>query len=242
MTEPGKISILLVEDDPNLSTVLEDYLEMMGYNVTLCRDGQEGFEAFKKERFDLCILDVMMPKKDGFSLAEDIRKRNVEIPLIFLTAKSLKDDRVKGFTIGCDDYITKPFSTEELNLRIKAIMKRCTMRDYPGENSSGHISLGKFDFDYINMILKYGNSEKHLTRKESALLKMLCDYRNHLLPRDVALKKIWGDNDYFVGRSMDVFIAKLRKYLKADPDISINNVHGTGFKLQVKNNEDGTGE
>ncbi|MFP4470357.1 MAG: response regulator transcription factor [Bacteroidales bacterium] len=233
MTDIGNISILLAEDDPNLSTVLEDYLEMMGYEVTLCRDGEEGLAKFRNQHFDLCILDVMMPKKDGFSLAEDIRRINNDVPVIFLTAKSLKEDRVKGFMVGCDDYITKPFSTEELNLRIKAIMKRCIIRNSLPGDKSGIYKIGNFDFDYVNMILKNGEDEKHLTRKESALLKLLCDYRNQLLPREVALKKIWGGNDYFVGRSMDVFIAKLRKYLKDDPSIAITNVHGTGFKLEA---------
>lgn len=238
MTDIGNISILLVEDDPNLSAVLEDYLDMMGYEITLCRDGEEGLTAFRDQYFDLCILDVMMPKKDGFSLAEDIRRINNDIPIIFLTAKSLKDDRVKGFMVGCDDYITKPFSTEELNLRIKAIMKRCIIRSSLPGDKSGHYQIGRFDFDYVNMVLDDGNEEKHLTRKESALLKLLCENRNQLLPREVALKKIWGGNDYFVGRSMDVFIAKLRKYLKDDPAIAITNVHGTGFKLEVSRDAD----
>ncbi len=230
-------SILLVEDDPNLSSVLEDYLEMLGYPTTHCKNGEEGLEEFKKAHFDLCVLDVMMPKKDGFALAEDIRKINAEVPIIFLTAKSLKDDRIKGFQIGCDDYITKPFSTEELSLRIKAILKRCAVRT-PNNNSSldGTYRLGIFTFDYVNMVLKSVHGEKHLTRKESGLLKLLCEYQNQLLPRDVALNKVWGGSDYFIGRSMDVFIAKLRKSLSEDPRILITNVHGSGFKLSVDEN------
>ncbi len=231
-----KIKILLVEDDPNLSIVIQDYLEMLQYQTVLCKDGVEGIDAFRKDKFDLVILDVMMPRKDGFSVAEDIRKMDESTPIIFLTAKSLKEDRIKGFKAGCDDYMTKPFSTEELSLRIKAILKRCLS---PGnaitEPDEPEFSIGKFTFDHVNMILKSGEEEHTLTRKESALLKLLCIYRNKLLPREVALKSIWGDDDYFIGRSMDVFISKLRKYLRTDPDIAITNVHGTGFKLEVKN-------
>ncbi len=232
-------SILLVEDDPNLSAVLEDYLEMLGYTTTHCKNGDEGLDEFKKHHFDLCILDVMMPKKDGFALAEDIRKINSAVPIIFLTAKSLKEDRIKGFQIGCDDYITKPFSTEELSLRIKAILKRCMLRSHH-ENSSldGTYKLGFFTFDFVNMLLKSDAGEKHLTRKESGLLKLLCEYQNQLLPRDIALNKVWGGSDYFIGRSMDVFIAKLRKSLSDDPRISITNVHGSGFKLTVNENKE----
>ncbi len=239
MKQNKNISILLAEDDSNLSIVLEDYLEMLGYNITLCNDGIEALAAFKKSDFDMCILDVMMPKKDGFSLAEDIRLENKEIPIIFLTAKSLKNDRVKGFTIGCDDYITKPFSTEELSLRISAILKRCVVKSSVSGSilSDSIVQIGNFTFDPINMTLKSDDYEKRLTRKESALLKLLIEHRNQILPRETALKKIWGGNDYFIGRSMDVFIAKLRKYLKSDTTITIVNVHGTGFKLQVEENE-----
>jgi len=233
--ENSSFSILLVEDDPNLSLVLADFLQMLGYNITLCHDGEEGLLEFKKKPFHLCIFDVMLPKKDGFSLATDIRKINTDIPIIFLTAKSLKDDRIKGFTIGCDDYITKPFSTEELRLRIKAILKRCTFRGpAPGHALTASYQIGTFSLDYVNMILKSEYGEQHLTRKEAALLKLLFEYKNHLLPRDVALNSIWGGNDYFIGRSMDVFIAKLRKYLRSDSSIVISNVHGTGFKLEVQ--------
>ncbi len=225
-------SILLAEDDPNLSTVLQDYLEVIGYKVTLCENGIEALEEFNKNYFDLCIIDVMMPKKDGFSLAEDIRKDNEAIPIIFLTAKSLKEDRVKGFSIGCDDYITKPFSTEELSLRIKAIMKRCMMRSPNSEISKkGLFKIGRYTFDPENMILSMDTKEIKLTKKEASLLKLLAERENQIMPRDLALKKIWGRNDYFFARSMDVFITKLRKYLKDDPNISILNVHGTGFKL-----------
>jgi DNA-binding response OmpR family regulator len=238
MKDSKDISILLAEDDSNLSVVLEDYLIMLGYKVTLCNNGEEAISAFRNAHFDLCVLDVMMPKKDGFSVAEDIRKENLGIPIIFLTAKSLKEDRVKGFTIGCDDYITKPFSTEEFSLRIKAILKRCVSR-YTHENniSDTSIKIGKFHFDPVNMVLKSADSEKRLTRKESALLHLLVEHRNQIMPREIALKKIWGGNDYFIGRSMDVFIAKLRKYLKSDPDITIINVHGTGFKFHITDSD-----
>ncbi len=238
MQQPNKknqISILLAEDDANLSIVLVDYLEMIGYSVALCKNGEEAIDTFREKHFDLCLLDVMMPKKDGFMLAEDIRKENDTVPIIFLTAKSLKDDRVHGFTVGCDDYITKPFSTEELSLRIKAILKRCMVRNKSGTDEfSGMFQIGKFSFDSQNMVLSSDNGEKRLTRKESALLKLLVEHRNQIMPRETALKKIWGSNDYFIGRSMDVFIAKLRKYLKSDHGITIVNVHGTGFKLEIE--------
>ncbi|HNW97360.1 MAG TPA: response regulator transcription factor [Bacteroidales bacterium] len=230
-----KIKILLVEDDPNLNLVLQDFLEMLGYDVVTCSNGEEGLSAFRKGGFDLCIFDVMMPRKDGFSLAVDVRKSDTQVPIIFLTAKSFKEDRIKGFQIGCDDYITKPFSTEELSYRIKAILKRTSIEKQEKTNSSETVfKLGVFTFDSINMLLLSDNSEQHLTRKESELLKVLCQNRNQLLTREVALKTVWGDDDYFIGRSMDVFITKLRKYLKDDPSVSIINVHGTGFKLVVE--------
>ena len=233
--ENENIRILFVEDDPNLSMILQDYLEMIGYSVNRARDGEEGLRYFMSGSYDLLILDVMMPKKDGFSLAEDVRAINQSIPIIFLTAKSLKEDRIKGFHFGCDDYITKPFSTEELSLRIKAILKRCAISGSNAQADADLFSIGKFEFDSENMVLKYGDENvRSLTRKESGLLKLLCLNKNSLLPREVALETIWGDNDYFIGRSMDVFIAKLRKYLKTDPNVKITNVHGIGFKLEVR--------
>lgn len=232
-----KFKILLVEDDPNLSFVIQDYLEMLDYDTTVCKDGDEGLMEYHRTTYDLLILDVMMPKKDGFTLAEEIRETDDITPIIFLTAKSLKEDRIKGFHAGCDDYISKPFSTEELSLRIKAILKRCLMRRaYPDEIENKRFTIGKFSFDPGNMMLECGSDQQTLTRKEAALLKLLCQYQNKLLSRETALKSIWGDDDYFIGRSMDVFISKLRKYLKDDPNISITNVHGTGFKLEVKEN------
>ncbi len=233
-TKNPKIRILLVEDDPNLSLVLQDYLEMLGYDVVLCNDGDEGIKAFKRKGFELCIFDIMMPKKDGFTLAEEVRLVDQKIPIIFLTAKSLKEDKIKGFHVGCDDYITKPFSTEELSLRIKAILKRCLIRSSDSsDEGESMFTIGTFIFDFENMLLKSADVEQSLTRKEAGLLKLLCIHKNKLLSREVALKTIWGENDYFIGRSMDVFIAKLRKYLKSDPTIQITNVHGTGFKLEV---------
>ena len=231
-----KPSILLVEDDTNLSMVLQDYLEMLNYDITLCRNGKEGLAAFRTGTYNLCILDIMMPIMDGFTLAEEIRKLDEKVPVIFLTAKSLKEDRIRGFRIGCDDYISKPFSTEELSLRIQAILKRC-MANFAADNlkeAEKVHELGKYQYDVKNMILRKGNEEKVLTRKENALLKLLVENKNQLLTREVALKSVWGDDDYFIGRSMDVFIAKLRKYLKDDESISITNVHGTGFKLEMK--------
>ncbi|MCX6235877.1 MAG: response regulator transcription factor [Bacteroidetes bacterium] len=228
------IRILLVEDDPNLSTVLGDYLEMLGYSTVLARDGEEGYISFRAHKIDLCILDVMMPKKDGFTLANEIRERNEAVPIIFLTAKALKEDRIIGFKSGCDDYITKPFSSEELSLRIEAILRRCTAKENSMPDSEEVFTIGKYTFDPHNLLLKSDNFEKKLTRKETALLKLLCINKNKVLTREQALIMVWGDDDYFIGRSMDVFITKLRKYFKGDPRISILNVHGTGFKLDVR--------
>jgi len=235
MIAPIKPRILLVEDDPNLSLVLQDYLEMLNYDITLCRNGKEGLQVFQSGQFHICILDIMMPVMDGFTLAEEIKKINENIPIVFLTAKSLKEDRIRGFRLGCDDYIMKPFSTEELSLRIQAILKRCMARsnDVAKEEEPVY-QIGKYTFDHKNMILRLGNKDRVLTRKENALLKLLFENRNQLLTREIALKSVWGNDDYFIGRSMDVFIAKLRKYLQEDPSIFITNVHGTGFKLEVK--------
>ncbi|MBK6346595.1 MAG: response regulator transcription factor [Bacteroidales bacterium] len=227
-----KAKILLVEDDPNLSAVLSDYLEMLEYSTTQAADGEEGLSKFSQDNFDLCILDVMLPKKDGFSLAKDIREINEQIPVVFLTARGQNDDRIAGFRVGCDDYITKPFSSEELALRIEAILKRCMNRNMRSQSSI--LDIGSYRFDSVNLVLRFNNEEQKLTPKEAALLKLLCSYRNNLLPRDTALKEIWGDSDYFIGRSMDVFIARLRKYLRHDPSVVIQNVHGSGFKLEVR--------
>ena len=232
--EENSINILFVEDDRNLSMILQDYLEMIGYTVDHAPDGEIGVQLFTERTYHLIILDIMMPKKDGFTAAKEIREIDQLIPIIFLTAKSLKEDRIKGFQTGCDDYITKPFSTEELSLRIKAILKRCAIVDQSGaESANNPSSIGKFIFDCPNMTLKIDNTERILTRKESALLKLLCTNKNNLLSREVAMDTVWGDNNYFIGRSMDVFIAKLRKYLQPDPAVKISNVHGIGFRLDV---------
>lgn len=235
--ENHKISILLVEDDPNLGMLLQDYLDMAGYVAAQGMNGKDGLELFEKQHFDLCILDVMMPKMDGFSLAAEIRKRNAAIPIIFLTAKSLKEDRLKGFQQGCDDYITKPFSTDELNMRIKAILRRCFRTGHFGSDAQENIySIGKYTFDVPNMMLVIEDKQQGLTRKETALLQLLCKHKNKLMPRELALSIVWGDADYFAGRSMDVFIARLRKYLKDDPAVTIHNEHGLGFKLITEEN------
>ncbi|MEN8225113.1 MAG: response regulator transcription factor [Bacteroidota bacterium] len=227
-------NILLVEDDPNLSMVLKDFLEMLNYAVMLARNGKEGLKAFRENSFDLCILDVMMPEKDGFTLAEDIRKISDSIPIIFLTAKSLKEDRIRGFQAGCDDYISKPFNTDELSLRIQAIMRRCENRMPKHDDDINKIyTLGSYSFKPANMDLKRAQKSRSLTRKETALLKFFCEHKNQLVAREQILNEVWGDDDYFLGRSMDVFIAKLRKYLREDPSLSITNVHGAGFKLET---------
>jgi DNA-binding response OmpR family regulator len=226
-----KAHILLVEDDRNLSAVLKDYLEILNYSVSWCSDGKSGLMAFSGGSFDLCILDIMMPEKDGFTLASEIRREDSQIPIIFLTAKSLKEDRIKGFKAGCDDYISKPFSTEELSLRIEAILKRCQPRDE--KNITGEkFVIGAFVFDHANMVLSYQNENHNLTRKEADLLRVLALNKNQLVTREAALKMVWGTDDYFIGRSMDVFITKLRKYLKKDNSVTIANVHGIGFRLE----------
>jgi two-component system, OmpR family, response regulator len=228
-----KAHILLVEDDENLGFVTKDNLEIIGFNVTWAKDGEAGFEAFCKGDFDLCVLDVMLPKKDGFQLGKEIKAVNESTPIIFLTAKSLDPDKVKGFKIGADDYITKPFNMELLTLRIKALLKRYFSGETNNNDEKGVFEIGKYSFHFKNQELIIGNENKHLTKKEAEILRLLCLNKNQLLTRELTLKIIWGENDYFKGRSMDVFITKLRKYLKADERIEIINVHGTGFKLQV---------
>lgn len=238
-----KARILLVEDDPNLSMVLKDYLEILLYETVFVDNGEDAVDLFKEENFDLIILDVMLPRKDGFAVAKDIRRISKDVPIVFLSAKNLKEDRIKGFYLGCDDYITKPFSTEELSLRIEAILRRAQKKSYfPLVDNVEQFEMGKYTFDYTNMQLITSTSEQYLTRKEADLLKLLCLNVNKLVHREIALKSIWGDSDYFTGRSMDVFITRLRKYLKDDPNVSITNVHGTGFKLELKNQPVKTGE
>ncbi len=220
--------ILVVEDDPNLGQILKEYLDLKGYDTLLCRNGEEGFKAFCEETFQLCLLDVMMPKMDGYSLAEAIRERDKKIPFVFLTAKSLREDTIKGLTIGADDYITKPFSMEELLLRIKAILKRTEGSQIQAQQK---YKLGSFVFEPDKQVLSSDSGDRKLTTKESRLLHLLTDYQNQTLNRKTALKQVWGDDSYFNARSMDVYIAKLRKYLKEDDNLQILTIHGEGFKL-----------
>ncbi|NJL13620.1 MAG: response regulator transcription factor [Microscillaceae bacterium] len=224
-----KINILLAEDDFNLGSILQDYLEMEGFEVNLCRDGEEAHLAFKEKMYDLCIFDVMMPKKDGFTLAREIRTNNKSIPILFLTAKTLADDKIHGFKIGADDYITKPFNEEELVYRIRAILKRSLLAPVDSEESI--FKIGKYTFDYGRQLLIYGQDTRRITARESEILKLLYLKRNNILRREEALVAIWGENDYFHGRSFDVFITKLRKYLKNDSQLTIENIHGVGFML-----------
>jgi DNA-binding response OmpR family regulator len=227
-----KVKILLVEDDTSLGFVIADQLRTDGYHVTLCTDGADGFRRFNSEEFHLCIFDVMMPKKDGFSLARDIRKINEAIPILFLTAKSMTEDKVEGFKSGGDDYLTKPFSVEELQLRVSALLKRVNIVMKTGDEAI--ISVGEYNFDTLNFKLTHQRFEKTLTKKEAQILKILCKFKDQVVPRDVVLNAVWGQDDYFVGRSLDVFITKLRKYFKEDEQITISNIHGIGFKLEVK--------
>jgi DNA-binding response OmpR family regulator len=228
-----KANILLVEDDENLGFVIQDNLNIAGYNVTWVKDGQSGFEAFCQDKFDLCILDVMLPKKDGFQLGHEIKALRENITLIFLTAKSLDPDKVQGFKIGADDYITKPFNMELLALRVQALLKRYFSSEANTLEDKDLFQIGNYSFHYKNQELRIAEENKHLTKKEAEILRLLCLNQNQLLTRDLALKVIWGDNDYFKGRSMDVFITKLRKYLREDKRIEIINIHGTGFKLKI---------
>jgi hypothetical protein len=227
-----KVKILLVEDDTSLGFVIADQLRSDGYHVTLCSDGADGFRRFNSEEFHLCIFDVMMPKKDGLSLARDVRKINEIIPILFLTAKSMTEDKVEGFKSGGDDYLTKPFSVEELQLRVSALLKRVNIVMKTAEEAI--ISVGEYNFDTLNFKLTHQRFEKTLTKKEAQILKILCKFKDQVVPRDVVLNAVWGQDDYFVGRSLDVFITKLRKYFKEDEQITISNIHGIGFKLEVK--------
>lgn len=224
--------ILLVEDDPSLGFVMKDNLEMKGYEVTLCSDGDAGEKTFFQHPFDLCILDVMMPKKDGFMVAQSIRLKNQKVPILFVTAKSLLEDKIAGFTAGGDDYITKPFSVEELCLRIEVFLKRANGHSMTRNDTS--FTIGQYHFDSENLTLNHRGQSKTLTQKESDVLRLLCQNQDHVLKREEILTAVWGDDDYFLGRSMDVFISKLRKYLKDDPSVQIVNYHGVGFRLEVK--------
>ena len=227
--------ILLVEDDPNLGLLLQDYLQLKGkFDVVLCTDGEEGLRAFNKQNFDLCILDVMMPKKDGFTLGKDIRKINDHVPIIFATAKTMLEDKSSAYDLGGDDYITKPFRIEELLLRINALFKRISNKTGNHEEvAESQFSIGKYNFDYTTQIITWEGQTQKLSTKEAELLRLLCLKKNTVLTREEALLTIWHDDNYFNGRSMDVFLSKLRKYLREDQSVEIINVHGKGYKLLV---------
>jgi DNA-binding response OmpR family regulator len=225
--------ILLVEDDPNLGLLIQDYLQLKGkFDVVLCTDGEEGLRAFTKQSFDLLILDVMMPKKDGFTLGKDIRKINQEVPIIFATAKGMIEDKTQAYNLGGDDYITKPFRIEELLLRINALLKRAENAERR-EDKQSTFKVGAYDFDYSAQVISINGSQQKLSTKEAELLRLLCLKQNEVLTREEALLNIWHDDNYFNGRSMDVFLSKIRKYLKDDPSVEIINVHGRGYKLLV---------
>ena len=228
-------TILYVEDDDNLGMLVSDFLEMEHFNVHLCHDGEEALRAFTSQKYQLCLLDIMLPKMDGYTVAERIREQDKHIPIMFLSAKSQEQDRIKGFMKGGDDYLTKPFSTEELKLRIQAILRRSNPPASQKKASKlpKKVSIGKLKFNTINMSIVDGENEQRLTKKEAELLKLLLINKNKILKREDALLSIWGNNDHQNSRSMDVYITKLRKILKADPNISITNYHGTGFKIEV---------
>ena len=230
----AKKKVLLVEDDQNFGAILRDYLELHDYEVVLARNGVEGGEKFNKEEFAICLLDVMMPYKDGFTLAKEIRKVNSAVPIIFLTAKSMKEDVVKGYNLGADDYLTKPFDSDVLLLKMKAMFQRMEQNVVNLDKAKHLFTIGKFDFNAKLRELSYDSgSPIKLSPKEGALLHLLALHQNDLMPRELALKKIWKDDTYFTSRSMDVYIAKLRKHLKADPKNEISNIHGEGFRMMV---------
>ena len=227
--------ILLVEDDQNFGAILKYYLMLNDFDVVLAKNGMEGFEKFKKDTYDLCILDVMMPYKDGYTLAKEIREKNKEVPIIFLTAKSMKEDVLKGYKVGADDYLNKPFDSEVLLMKIRAIIQRKSS-DTKTDPTKFEFQIGKFHLNSKLRFLTYDVEEPiKLSPKENELLKLLVLYENDLMPRELALTKIWRDDNYFTSRSMDVYIAKLRKYLKPDENVEILNIHGEGFRLVVKN-------
>ena len=227
----AKSKILYVEDDETLSFVTKDNLEINGFEVFHYMDGESAINAFMSNKFDLCIFDVMLPKKDGFTLASEIRKKNPEIPIIFLTAKSLKEDKISGLKLGADDYITKPFSIEELILKIGIFLKRKNINVVKQDT----MIIGSLTFNYRNLSIKgVESNEKILTQREADLLKILFENKNNIIKREEILEKVWGQNDYFLGRSMDVFISRLRKYLSEDPSVKIDNIHGVGFKMVIQ--------
>jgi len=228
-----KAKILYVEDDEVLAYVTKDNLELNNFAVVHCLNGKNALKTFKDEEFDLCLLDVMLPEMDGFTLAKEIRSRNQEIPLLFLTAKSLKEDKISGLQLGADDYITKPFSIEELILKIEIFLKRKFI--ISASSTQDNFAIGNYNFEFSNLILKGPEDDKKLTQKEADLLKLLIEQKNQIVKRSTILERLWGKNDYFMGRSMDVFISRLRKYLKADSRLNIENIHGVGFRLNETN-------
>jgi len=226
----SRFKILVAEDDLNLGVLLVDYLEDEGFDVKLCKDGEVALKAFQGNQYDLCLLDVMMPKMDGFTLAGKIRLTDKTVPVIFITAKSLREDKLKGYGLGADDYITKPFDEEELLWKIRAVIRRIP------ENKGDNIPIGQYTFDYKNQSITIGSKSRRITEKESDILNFLSAHRNKVIKREELLKELWGENDYFFGRSLDVFITKIRKYLKDDPQLSIENVFGVGFIFNVPAN------
>lgn len=231
MSLSRKIKILLVEDDYNLGRVLCSMLEFEGFEVSLARNGKLGLDLYKNNTFHMCLLDCMMPVMDGFTLAKEIRKINVEIPIIFLTARSLKEDKLKGFDLGADDYITKPFDEDVLVRRINAILKRVKL---PEEPKLGICMIGDISFNYDDLVISNDSFNKRITQKEADVLKVLCDNKNKVVRREDILLSVWGENDYFMGRSLDVFITKLRKLMQVDEKVKIKNVHGVGFILSIE--------
>lgn len=225
-------NVLLLEDDPNLGVILQEHLELNGFAVKLCLNGEDGLAAYRRSAYDLCLVDVMMPRKDGFAFAREVRQVDRQIPLIFLTARSLKEDRIEGLKIGADDYVTKPFSMEELLLRIHAVLKR-SGRDNDAAPQPTSFVIGGFNFDFAKRVLDRGGKKTKLTSREAELLRLLCLHLNTPLDRSTALKQLWGDDTYYNSRSMDVFLTKLRKHLSGDPNVEIQNIHGRGVKLVV---------
>ena len=223
------VKILLVEDDPSLGFVIKDNLTLKGFDVTLCDNGADGFQTFQDKPFDLCILDVMMPRQDGFSLAKDIREKDKQVPILFVTAKSMLEDKIAGFESGGDDYIVKPFSMEELLLRIGVFLRRSN----PTNGREEVFNIGSFSFNFTNLALHHASESKILTHKEAEVLKLLCENKNRVLKREEILLSVWGKDDYFLGRSMDVFITRLRKHFKADSSVILETIHGIGFRLNA---------
>ncbi len=224
-----KAHLLYVEDDESLSFVTRDNLELQGYKITHCIDGQQAMNVIQQQSFDLCILDVMLPETDGFTIAETIRKSDTEVPIIFLTARSLKEDRIHGLKLGADDYLTKPFSIEELILKIEVFLRRSKIS---GPGTQSVFAIGRqYEFDYKNLQLSHNSHPKILTQREADLLLLFVQHKNEILKRNIILEKLWGEDDFFMGRSLDVFISRLRKYLKGDASIKIENIHGVGFRL-----------